>query len=66
MHKTIDITAWVALGLLGVILLQSPPRTAEVWAADEQTTPGRADAAVIWLRSHDARWRHRCVAPRRR
>ena len=40
MHKSIDIRAYVALGLLGVILLQSPPRTAEVWAADEQTTPG--------------------------
>lgn len=40
MHKSIDIRAYVALGLLGVILLHSLPRTAEVWAADEQTTLG--------------------------
>jgi predicted metalloprotease with PDZ domain len=40
MHKSIDIRAYLALSLLGVILLQSPPRTAEVWAVDEQTTPG--------------------------
>ena len=40
MHKSIDIGAYVALGLLGVILLHSLPWGAEVWAADEQTTPG--------------------------
>ena len=40
MHKSIDTRAYVALGLLGVILFQPPLWVAEVRAADEQTTPG--------------------------
>ena len=40
MHRHINTATYLALGLLSVILIQSPGKVGEIWAADEQAKPG--------------------------